>query len=386
MALPNTGITTSMVASAIGAATNDVGQLCTHPNINKWSKWKPVKYNSVTPITQAQLASVNFGITPPTPSTDYTEVMDVKWGYQKPTGGSSSPYRLSDFRNYNKTAEPIAHIEEEIYIDKSIITSREIALLMNISGTDFVIGLNDFIGDVGAYYYGAVIEERHNRYIITSDKTLANGGYSFTLDFTQPPFDLLWENYTIRHLLISRPSTTIQTLGSFGAAYYMPIPTADGDVNFTNMTVSTRPSSDIGVYFTHVGTGILPEFPISNYQSIDGPSMQTSGALYLKAQLKNNSASTKVFQYPNEIGISPTFFGDTYRGTIQIYYQGVLQTGAQIEVPPLTTIELVMGNTNLINRQNNNIATPPTGVEIFSVINLYRNNYRISGTTLKLKS
>lgn len=96
MALPNTGITTSMVASAIGAATNDVGQLCIHPNINKWSKWKPVKYNSIVPITQAQLASVNFGITPPTPSTDYTAVMDVKWGYSKPTGGSSSPYRLGD--------------------------------------------------------------------------------------------------------------------------------------------------------------------------------------------------------------------------------------------------------------------------------------------------
>lgn len=277
-------------------------------------------------------------------------------------------------------------MEEEIYIDKSIITSREIALLMNISGTDFLIGLNDFIGDVGAYYYGAVIEERHNRYIITSDKTLANGGYSFTLDFTQPPFDLLWENYTIRHLLISKPSTTIQTLGSFGAASYMSIPTADGDVNFTNMTVSTTPPNVIDFSFTHVGLNQLANLPISNYQSIDGPSMQTSGALYLKAQLTNRTDSTKIFQYPNEIGISPTFFGDIYRGPVQIYYQGVLQTNAQIEVPPLTTIELVMGNTNLINRQNNNVATPPSGVEIFSVINLYRNNYRISGTSLKLKS
>ena len=59
----------------------------------------------------------------------------------------------------------------------------------------------------------------------------------------------------------------------------MSIPTADGEVNFTEMTVSTRPSSDIGVYFTHVGTGILPGFPISNYQSIDGASMQTSVVL-----------------------------------------------------------------------------------------------------------
>ena len=386
MALPNTNISVAMVKAELGAATNDVGQLCIHPNINKWSKWKPVRFNSVNPITQAQLASINFGITPPAPSNDYTTVMNTKWGYSKPTGGSSSPYRLSDFRNYDKTAGAIAYVEEEIYIDKSIITSREIALLMNISGTDFLIGLNDFIGDVGAYYYGAVIEERHNRYIITSDKTLANGGYSFTLDFTQPPFDLLWENYTIRHLLISRPSTTIQTLANFGAALYMSIPTADGDVNFTNMTVSATPPNEIMISFSHVGVNQLANLPISNYQSIDGPSMQTSGALYLRAQLKNNSDSAKVFQYPNEIGISPTFFGDTYRGPIQIYYQGVLQTGAQIEVPPSSTIELVMGNINLINRQNNIVTTPPTGVEIFSVVNLYRNNYRIAGTSLKLNS
>jgi hypothetical protein len=385
-ALPSTGITTSMVASAIGAATNDVGRLCTHPNVNKWSKWKPVRFNSVSPITQAQLASVNFGITPPTPSNDYTTVMDTKWGYSRPTGGLSSPYRLSDFRNYNKTAGAIAYVPETLHIDKSITTSREIALLMNISGTDFLIGLNDFIGDIGDYYYGAIIEERANRYIITSDKTLANGGSSFTLDFTQSPFNLLWENYTIRHLLISRPSPTIQTLGSFGAAYYMSIPTADGDVNFTKMTVSLAPPNEIDMSFTHVGVNQSANLPISNYQSIDGASLQTSGALYLRAQLKNNTSSTKVFQYPNEIEISPTFFGDTYRGGINIYKDGVLQTGAQISIPASSTIELVMGNTNLINRENGIVASPPAGIEIFPVINLYRNNYRISGTSLKLKS
>jgi len=388
MALPNSNISVAMVKAELGAATNNVGQLCTHLNINKWSKWKPVKHNSLVPITQAQLASpeVNFGLKPPTPKTDYTLVMDVPWGYQKPTGGLSSPYRLSDFRNYEKTAGAIAYIEEKIHIDKSIITSREITLLMNLSGTDFLIGLNDFIGDIGDYYYGAVIEERTNRYIITSDKTLANGGFSFTLDFTQEPFSSLWEDYTIRHLLISKSSPTIQTLGNFGAAYYMSIPTADGEVNFTEMTVSLAPPNTIGITFTHVGVSELANYPISNYQSVEGASLQTSGGLYLRAQLTNYTDSLKVFQYPNEIGISPTFFGDTYRGAIQIYYQGVLKTDAQIEVPPLTTIELVMGNTNLINRQNNDIATPPTGVEIFPVINLYRNNYRISGTSLKLKS
>ena len=129
MALPNTNISVAMVKAELGASTNDVGRLCIHPNINKWSKWKPVKHNSLVPITRAQLASVNFGLKPPDRKTDYTEVMDVKWGYQKPTGGLLSPYRLTDFINYNKTAEPIAYVPDpgkKLHIDKSRITSREI--------------------------------------------------------------------------------------------------------------------------------------------------------------------------------------------------------------------------------------------------------------------
>ena len=89
MALPDSNISVPMVRDELGAATNDVGQLCIHPNINKWSKWKPVRFNSINPITQAQLASINFGITPPTPSNDYTLVMDEKWGYSRPTGDLS---------------------------------------------------------------------------------------------------------------------------------------------------------------------------------------------------------------------------------------------------------------------------------------------------------
>ena len=33
-----------------------------HPNINKWSKWKPVSFNKVTPITEGDLQTVNYGI------------------------------------------------------------------------------------------------------------------------------------------------------------------------------------------------------------------------------------------------------------------------------------------------------------------------------------
>ncbi|HHX66426.1 MAG TPA: hypothetical protein GX708_00010 [Gallicola sp.] len=107
MALPNSNISVSMVKSAIGSGSNDVGTLCTHPNINKWSKWKPVIYPSVHPISIAALTNAHFGLevhefTP----ADTNDPEAHKFIYSRPTGGVTSPYRLGDFRNYDHEAVP----------------------------------------------------------------------------------------------------------------------------------------------------------------------------------------------------------------------------------------------------------------------------------------
>ena len=110
MALPTTGISTSLVKTEIGAGSNDVGTLCTHPNINKWSKWKPIRFNKIDGITTDNLEAVNYGIN----IKSYASVASVisayqnseeVWEYLRPQGGSySEPYRLGDFRNYEKDA------------------------------------------------------------------------------------------------------------------------------------------------------------------------------------------------------------------------------------------------------------------------------------------
>lgn len=110
MALPNTNISVAMVKSELGASTNDVGQLCIHPNVNMWSKWKPIRHTSIEPITQAQLEAHNYGIA----WNSYANIDAVKLAYEnnesvlnynKPRGGLyNEPYRLTDFTNYEKTA------------------------------------------------------------------------------------------------------------------------------------------------------------------------------------------------------------------------------------------------------------------------------------------
>ena len=132
MALPNTEISVPDVRDELGAATNDVGRLCIHPNINKWSKWKPVRHGSINPLTEAQLRSTNYGLGGQELSNivAYNKqsgasgvVMDnpLIWGYSKPIGTAISPYRLSDFRLYNKLAIPAISDVEDIVITQKMI-------------------------------------------------------------------------------------------------------------------------------------------------------------------------------------------------------------------------------------------------------------------------
>ena len=104
MALPNTNITTTLVGQTIGSGSRDVGTLCTHPNINKWSKWKPVQLDKTEGLTESDLISVACGLS----RNPQTQAIS----YWKPRGGMNNEYyRLGDFRNYNHLATPPVNVE-----------------------------------------------------------------------------------------------------------------------------------------------------------------------------------------------------------------------------------------------------------------------------------
>ncbi len=103
MALPNTNISVAMVRGALEASSNDVGRLCIHPNINKWSKHKPINHSSVVPLTEAQFALLQYGINIFELPSTVGATFDVQnWDYNHPT--TLSPKRLGDFRLYEHNA------------------------------------------------------------------------------------------------------------------------------------------------------------------------------------------------------------------------------------------------------------------------------------------
>ena len=93
MALGTTNISTSLVGTTLGTSSRDVGTLCTHLSINKWSRYKPVDGAWPGITLGFEIASTN--------ATKPAKSHFTQWIYKPPTGGSASPFRLGDFRGYD---------------------------------------------------------------------------------------------------------------------------------------------------------------------------------------------------------------------------------------------------------------------------------------------
>lgn len=113
----NKGIITKPVSVAdvqktLGVTVNSVGGLCTSDAINKWAKYKPVSRPVLRPLTEEERKGTGgtgeyYGLQCTlTQITISPELHNVGFEYIRPTGGISSPYRLSDFDGYDHAAEP----------------------------------------------------------------------------------------------------------------------------------------------------------------------------------------------------------------------------------------------------------------------------------------
>ena len=124
MALPTSNISVAMVKAELGASTNDVGRLCTHPNINKWSKYKPVAIESVSGSNSGEFATPLYGLKAPIfPSLQlalyhYIAFDGAEWEYIRPLSKPQYPARLGDFRGYEHTAQRFYEFNFDNYVEE----------------------------------------------------------------------------------------------------------------------------------------------------------------------------------------------------------------------------------------------------------------------------
>lgn len=193
-----TGVITAPVSiddvkTCLGLSTNDVATLCTSDKINMWAKYKPTRYAAPFPDDWYKANDGNYGLNLNFPGTAVTSVADlvalyskVNNGYPdlylKPTGGSSSPYRLGDFRGYNKNAKP----EVTDILGVNVFVESDGYQL----GVEHSPVRDD--GDALSYtqiaqfkntYFGFTIYTESGTYVamVTAAKTLAEGDYSVLL-------------------------------------------------------------------------------------------------------------------------------------------------------------------------------------------------------------
>ena len=310
MALGTTKISTTLVATTLGAGSNDVGTLCSHPHVNPWSRCKPFYLGGIIGAASVDSPHPAWGI-------NYSFEIDLEvllylpdietqnWRYLKPAGTATSPFRLGDFRGYSHTAAPFImcayppNYTKKLPSDDSygmkLLLSRHDATRINggLAISDFV----DVIGTMGiADMYFAVYcynSATNKHAIYRCSSTVGAGGYEVIIPTS-------W-------LIANAPAKAMMCLcnSNFGidesyqspyTGVYCPIPHGSALTKITNsectITVDVMASLStiavlkvIGISSTLTGT----YDPIENYYSTDASTGSfTAGAgadIFFKCQL-----------------------------------------------------------------------------------------------------
>ena len=144
-----------VLSIAPSGAYYDVAEACKSGKINKWSFKKPIRYAQFPELTDAQIMSVNCGLTPndlgllrrncnglngvtggdDSKADILAEVSE--WNYMQP----NEYYRLTDFDGYNHGALPSDKDWEDYSFQKSDLTAIENsdASVASMSGVNFTI-------------------------------------------------------------------------------------------------------------------------------------------------------------------------------------------------------------------------------------------------------
>lgn len=218
----------------------DLGNMITNGTlINKYSLYKPVRFQKWGQLTENELRSVNYGWA----IADYTELDDAvaawaagtAWVYEKPRGGASEPFRATDFYGYNADAVSIFQPQ---YNDVAYKSSSNRYFCQ---GIDQIISWAKFVSYAPTYsglYIGLVIQRASSSwvYMLTSATSaltivdiLGNETMPFTVDALTTG-----QTYTIFPILTTyNAGNQINqwiTPDKNAGAYWWPIPVAGAEI------------------------------------------------------------------------------------------------------------------------------------------------------------
>lgn len=139
-------------------------------SINIWSKYCPIIYPKTTALTDAEWEAAAYGFTP------HTNTLLRP----RPTGGSSSPYRLSDFNRYNHNAISGLQFKQSEYTFDLLSASGANGLTVSLYNDSNLITLKSFVNTL---YKGQNLTWQASANDITynASESLANSTLSWNI-------------------------------------------------------------------------------------------------------------------------------------------------------------------------------------------------------------
>ena len=200
------------VQQVLNTTEKDLGKLCTNENINKWAKYKPVRYSSIDSVT-GQWDFINktwrasatwwkaggtcgFNIetfsslgNPDTSSTFLYKLKNgqLEWTYLRPRGGNSEAFRLQDFASYYHDAvNPMGEIgATTIWLDNqyrfSLDWDMQAVEETNLRHSDISINGTSLAN----YYLGVFMWKNNTWKVVTSQNTLGSESFSININADQ---------------------------------------------------------------------------------------------------------------------------------------------------------------------------------------------------------
>lgn len=164
-------VTIDDVKQVLGESTNDLAALCRSSNINMMSKYKPVPLAEtfVTDSLNADMRTwtaksdtgwwignpnIGDGVFSMRIVDDVQQAKELgRWTYNKPTGTSEAPYRLSDFIGYNSNENennfPLRAVVYGYNSEKNVVYDDNVVCILFQGGDDPVYPNNTFsLGDL----------------------------------------------------------------------------------------------------------------------------------------------------------------------------------------------------------------------------------------------
>ena len=372
----------------LGVSSNDIATLCKSANINKWSKYKPISITKPFNITEKDRANCRYGLDFTTNSiltnnfrrdssfslSSYSlqNILNAssEWTYSRPSGGSSSPYRLGDFVNnetlndgYNaKTSAPLGGFSNGVigldsYKTRSISTSPgktdSSALNVSLEGTSLlytsfkcrwagsdlysqswqalgmvgsdVIPINNIL-DINDGYYrlGLAVRGVSNWYLVVSSSTFKEVNANSDRQISSPRW--ICPNLMSNTRLIDE---IMEQMNSSGEYYATAVPciVKNAVISVNGLVCTTKLQSDGEIY-------CVPEGKVNFALQIKKTAAYTvhfNVAVYVTKQMINVGNGESWNNYPVE-GFDIVFDGNgvlTQDYTVEALISFTYQSGAK---------------------------------------------------------